>query len=219
VQPQVPSIEDPAPPWRAVVCDARPVVRAGLERVLEDLGEVTVADLPEVGDAIGSTVPSVLVAGLRIDDTETFQAIATATTATPTLRVLVVADGATVIDLREAVLAGVDSFLLASAPTGEVRDAAVATARGDRVISASIAMQLAGSWRSEPRDSGASALTARELEVLQLLAEGLTNDRIGERIGLTSRTVKTHVQNLLTKLDASDRTGAVARGFRLGLIR
>jgi DNA-binding NarL/FixJ family response regulator len=55
--------------------------------------------------------------------------------------------------------------------------------------------------------------------VLQLLAEGLTNQQIGSRIGLPSRTVKTHVQNLLAKLDAPDRTGAVARGFRLGLIR
>jgi len=124
-----------------------------------------------------------------------------------------------VIDMREAVIAGVDSFLLASAPVGEVRDAAVATARGDRIISSSIAMQLAGSWRTEPHATGAASLTPRELEVLQLLAEGLTNDRIGERIGLSSRTVKTHVQNLLLKLDAGDRTGAVARGFRLGLIR
>lgn len=215
-----PSSDDqPAQTWRAVVCDARPVVRAGLAQVIGELGAVDAADLSEVPAAIGSDPPDVLVAGLRIDDADTFHVIATATTADRHLKVLVVADGATVIDLREAVIAGVDSFLLASAPTGEIRDAAVSTARGDRVISPSIAMQLAGSWRTEPRDSGASALTSRELEVLQLLAEGLTNDRIGERIGLTSRTVKTHVQNLLSKLDAPDRTGAVARGFRLGLIR
>lgn len=211
--------DDAAPPWRAVVCDARPVVRTGLAQVVSALGHVEVADLPDVTEAIGPTSPDVLVAGLRIDDADTFKVIATATAADPELKVLVVADGATVIDLREAVIAGVDSFLLATAPVGEIRDAAASTARGDRIISTSIAMQLASNWRSEPRHSGASALTARELEVLQLLAEGLTNDRIGERVGLTSRTVKTHVQNLLLKLDAPDRTGAVARGFRLGLIR
>lgn len=205
--------------FRTIVCDARPVVRAGLATVVAELGEVIQVDLDDLAGALAAARPDVVIAGLRIDDADTFRVIATQTSVDPSLPVLIVADGATVIDLREAVIAGVDSFLLASAPTGEVRDAAVATARGDRIISPSIAMQLAGSWRSESRASGVSSLGARELEVLQLLAEGLTNDRIGERIGLSSRTVKTHVQNLLTKLDATDRTGAVARGFRLGLIR
>ena len=206
-------------PWRAVVCDSRPVVRAGLAAVLAPLGPVCDAALEDVPTAVAAERTDVLVAGLRIDDADTFPVIAGRTTADPSLRVLIVADGATVIDMREAVIAGVDSFILASAPVGEIRDAASATARGDRIISPSIAMQLAGSWRTEPHASGAASLTTRELEVLQLLAEGLTNDRIGDRVGLSSRTVKTHVQNLLLKLDAADRTGAVARGFRLGLIR
>ena len=206
-------------PWRAVVCDSRPMVRAGLSAVLAPLGPVCEAALEDVPAAIATGRPDVLVAGLRIDDADTFPVIAGRTSADPSLRVLIIADGATVIDMREAVIAGVDSFILASAPVGEIRDAASATARGDRIISPSIAMQLAGSWRTEPHATGAASLTTRELEVLQLLAEGLTNDRIGDRVGLSSRTVKTHVQNLLLKLDAGDRTGAVARGFRLGLIR
>lgn len=168
---------------------------------------------------VAAVEPDVFVAGLRIDDPEMFRIIAALTTKNPNLRVLVVADGATVIDLREAVIAGVHSFLLASAPTGEVRDAARTTANGDRVISPSIAMQLAGAWRTPNRDTNSSALTPRELEVLQLLAEGMTNEQIGQRVGMSARTVKTHVQNLLSKLDATDRTGAVARGFRLGLIK
>jgi len=208
-----------APMWRAVVCDTRPVVRAGLATVIASLGPVCEASLHEVPAVVSAGRTDVLVAGLRIDDADTFPVIAARTSADPELRVLVVADGATVIDMREAVIAGVDSFVLASAPVGEIRDAAAATARGDRIISPSIAMQLAGSWRTEPHASGAASLSTRELEVLQLLAEGLTNERIGERGGLSSRTVKTHVQNLLLKLDAADRTGAVARGFRLGLIR
>jgi DNA-binding NarL/FixJ family response regulator len=207
------------PPWRAVVCDSRPVVRAGLSAVIAPLGPVCEAALEDVPEVVAAGRTDVLVAGLRIDDADTFPVIAARTSADPDLRVLVVADGATVIDMREAVIAGVDSFVLASAPVGEVRDAAAATARGDRIISPSIAMQLAGSWRTEPHATGAASLSTRELEVLQLLAEGLTNDRIGDRVGLSSRTVKTHVQNLLLKLDAADRTGAVARGFRLGLIR
>jgi DNA-binding NarL/FixJ family response regulator len=208
-----------APTLRVVVSDARPVVRAGLCAAIEPVADVTDVPLEHAVARVLADGPDVLVTGLRIDDVETFKVVAGANAGLPALKVLIVADGATVIDLREAVIAGVDSFVLASSPVGEVRDATVRTARGERIISPSIAMQLAGTWRQDPREAGASALTPRELEVLQLLAEGLTNERIGERIGLTSRTVKTHVQNLLVKLDVPDRTGAVARGFRLGLIR
>ncbi len=215
---------EPSPPAAAndatvLICDARPVVRAGLRAVLGDLDLVGDCDLDRAAEHLERLEPTILVAGLRDDDPATFRAIAAAKNAHDGLRVLVVADAATVIDLREAVIAGVDSFLLSSAPVDELRDGVVRTARGERIVSPSIAMQLAGSWRGEPREPGASALTPRELEVLQLLAEGLTNQQVGSRLGLSGRTVKTHVQNLLGKLDVPDRTGAVARAFRLGLIR
>lgn len=203
--------------WRAVICDSRPVVRAGLAKAVEDVGRTELTDIANLPEAIGTTPPDVLITGLRADDVAMFQAVSLVTATHPDLNVLIVGDHATVIDLREAILAGVTSFLLSDAPLGEICDAAIATARGDRMISPAIAL-LAGSWRSEPRKVGSAPLTPRELEVLQLLAEGLTNDGIGERIGLSSRTVKTQVQNLLTKLDVTDRTGAVARAFRLGLI-
>ncbi len=203
---------------RILVCDARPVMRTGLTAAVTELGATEETGIEQLVDAVTASNPDVLVAGLRIDDPDTFRTISLAKAACPDLEVLVVADGATVVDLREAVIAGVTSFLLASAPSREIRDATRATARGERVISPSIAMQLAGTWRQSATEVGASMLTSRELEVLQLLAEGLTNERIAERIGLSPRTVKTHVQNLLGKLDVPDRTGAVARGFRLGLI-
>ena len=207
------------PGLRALVCDSRPVVRAGLAAVLARTCPVAPADLDEVPRLIDEFAPTVLVAGLRIDDPTTFGVVAKARSTHPNLRVLVAADGATVVDLREAVIAGVDSFLLTSAPTGELREAVMRTARGERMISPSIALQLADTWRQEPPETNASALTPRELEVLQLLTEGLTNEQIASRLGTPSRTIKTHVQHLLVKLDARDRTGAVARGFRLGLVR
>ncbi|MEX1163664.1 MAG: response regulator transcription factor [Nitriliruptor sp.] len=204
-----------------LVADGRPVVRAGLAAILgsADVWLNGECALSETVGSITAEQPDVLVVGLREDDPETFRVVATAKAVHDGLHALVVADAATVIDLREAVIAGVDSFLLSSVSADDLRDAVERTARGERIVSPSIAMQLAGSWRQEPRESGASALTSRELEVLQLLAEGLTNQQVGTRLGLSARTVKTHVQNLLVKLDVPDRTGAVARGFRLGLIR
>ena len=205
-----------------LVTDSRPVVRAGLLAVLsgaddlEALGEV---DLEGAIDEIGRSMPDVLVSGLRDDDPQTFRTVASAKALHEELKVMVVADSVTVIDLREAVIAGVDSFLLSTSQPQELCEAAHQTGQGERVVSPTIAMQLAGAWRNEPSDASASALTPREIEVLQLLAEGLTNQQAGARLGLSARTVKTHVQNLLVKLDVPDRTGAVARAFRLGLIR
>jgi DNA-binding NarL/FixJ family response regulator len=205
-----------------LVTDSRPLVRAGLVRVFEDVESLEMVgetDLDEAVEWVERTHPDVLVSGLRDDDPQTFRVVAAAKSAHEGLRVMVVADSVTVIDLREAVIAGVDSFLLSTSTMQELREGALQTARGERIVSPTIAMQLAGTWRNEPPDASASALTPREIEVLQLLAEGLTNQQVGSRLGLSARTIKTHVQNLLVKLDVPDRTGAVARAFRLGLIR
>ena len=188
------AVADATTTTTVLVADGRPVVRAGLGAVLGDEAIELLGDcaLEETVERVTAERPQVLVVGLRDDDPETFRVVATAKAVHDELHALVVADGATVIDLREAVIAGVDSFLLSSVTAEELRDAVTRTARGERIVSPSIAMQLAGRQR---RRTGLA------------------------RLGLSARTVKTHVQNLLVKLDVPDRTGAVARAFRLGLIR
>ena len=204
-----------------VFADDRPLVRAGLRAVLTGDGVSIVGEcgLGDVVATVGRELPSVLVTVARENDPDPFRVVATVKALHAELRVLVIADAASVVDLREAVISGVDSFLLSDASEQDIRDAIAATARGERVVSPEVAMQLAGSWRQGNDEGGPSPLTPRELEVLQLLAEGLTNQEVGTRLGLSARTIKTHVQNLLSKLDVPDRTGAVARAFRLGLIR
>jgi len=204
-----------------VVADDRPLVRAGLQALVdggEYLSLSESCDLAEMVSAVERHLPSVLVAAIRESDPDPFTQVARAKALHPALNILVITDGASVMDLREAIVAGVDSLLLFDAGVDEIIEGVIATARGERVVSPSIAMQLAGTWRHE-RGASTTSLTPRELEVLQLLAEGMTNNEIGERLGLSARTIKTHVQNLLGKLDSPDRTGAVARGFRMGLIR
>jgi DNA-binding NarL/FixJ family response regulator len=204
-----------------LVSDDRPLVRAGLRAIISndavDLRGACALD--QAVEVVERERPAVLVVAVRENDPDPFRVVATAKALHSGLRVVVIADTASVIDLREAVIAGVDSFLLTDASEADIRDAVRATARGERVVSPEVAMQLAGSWRHETRTAEGSSLTPRELEVLQLLAEGLTNQEIGQRLELSARTIKTHVQNLLSKLDVPDRTGAVARGFRLGIIR
>jgi two-component system, NarL family, response regulator DevR len=169
------------------VTDSRPLVRAGLVRLLSEggpPGPLTEAGFDAAAETIEADRPDVLVIGLRDDDPQTFRVVAAAKTAHEELRVMVVADSVTVIDLREAVIAGVDSFLLSTSTGEELRDGVLRTANGERIVSPTIAMQLAGTWRNEPPDVNASALTPREIEVLQLLAEGLTNQQVGSRLGL-----------------------------------
>lgn len=206
-----------------VVSDVRPLVRAGLASILGAAEDVTLAEACDPGqvlDAIEQHLPSVLVVSVSATQADPFQVVATAKALHPGMRVLVITDATSVVDLREGVTAGADSFLLSDVSERELADGVVATARGDRAVSPEVAMQLAAAWHDDPR-GGASTqhLTPRELEVVTRLADGMTNQQIGEVLGLSSRTVKTHVQNLLAKLDAPDRTGAVARAFRLGLIR
>lgn len=206
---------------QVVVLDDRPIVRAGLRTALGGDGVAHVEDGP-LGEAVNLVEafrPRVVVVVVRGGNVEPFRAVATSKALRADVRVLVLADAVNAADLREAVVAGADSFLLTSAPIAELQRAVQATAKGERVVSPEVAVHLVGSWRPEEPPPQRANLTPRELSVLNLLSEGLTNQQIADRLSVSPRTVKTHVQNLLAKLDSPDRTGAVARGLRLGLIR
>lgn len=223
VRPDDPLLLDPKErTLTAVVADDRPVIRAGIAaavRPSDEIGHVVDTGLSDAVETIDRVLPEVLLIYVREGDPEAFRIVATTKALHADLRVLALADATNVTDLREAVIAGVDSFLLTTASMEEIREAAITTGQGDRVISPEVAVQLAGTWERDMDHSMAQSLTPREVEVLELLAEGLTNQEIGTRLSVSGRTIKTHVQNLLTKLDVPDRTGAVARAFRLGVIR
>jgi DNA-binding NarL/FixJ family response regulator len=205
------------------VADDRPVVRAGIAAALrsEENDPFVIVERPlhRLGETVSSGGPGVVVVPLRREDPEPFRAIATAKALEDEVQVLALIDEVRGTELREAVVAGVDGFLVTSAPLGELHRAVGSMARGERVVSPEVAMHLVDTWRPDPQGGAQTAVTARELEVLELLSEGMTNAEIADRLEVSPRTVKTHVQNLLTKLDVPDRTGAVARAFRLGLIR
>ena len=212
--------EPPAGTPVLVVADDRPVVRAGLATLLRPLPvalELPVTGLTEALAEHDHLAVDLLVVGIREAGTDAFAAIAAVAQQRRSMPVLAIADSASVIELREAVIAGVDSFLLTSTSAEELRDAVRRTLSGDRVIAPSIAIQLASAGR--PSDGGgAAALTRQELDVLRLAADGLTNDAIAAELGIASRTVKTRIQGVLGKLEVPDRTAAVARALRLGLI-
>ena len=204
----------------AVVACARPLVLAGLRATVggdEALDVVDAVGTEGIVEAVTRHQPDLLVIAVHGREDDPFREVASAVAVADDLHVLAIADAASVVELREAIVAGVQSLLLGDATIEQVRDAARDTADGQRVLDPEIAIQLAGSWADDVGVPEAS-LTSRELDVLRLLAEGMTNKQIGAELDLAPRTVKTHVQNLLVKLDTPDRTGAVAQGFRRGLI-
>jgi DNA-binding NarL/FixJ family response regulator len=206
-----------------VATDSRPIARAGLAAVLEGSPGVLLAaivDPRHAQKALAEHLPSVLLVSVPGTDTDPFRVVVEARQHHPTIHTLLLTDAASVVDVQTGVAAGVDSFLLSSAGPDELVEGIVTTARGERALSPELAMHLASAWRDTSSSRGrGDHLTARELEVLAQLAEGLTNQQIGEELDMSTRTVKTHVQSLLTKLDAADRTAAVARAFRQGLVR
>lgn len=203
----------------AVVAASRPLLQAGLEAAVHGAGlDLEGRATPDsLVMTVADTKPDLVVVAITDDGGDPFAEIARITTVHPACNVLAITEAASIIELREAIVAGVQSLLLADCSMEELHDAIAQTADGNRVLAPEVAMQLAGSWTAEPANAEAQ-LTARELQVLQWLAEGMTNASIAEELDLSARTVKTHVQNLLVKLDARDRTGAVAQGFRRGLI-
>jgi DNA-binding NarL/FixJ family response regulator len=124
---------------------------------------------------------------------------------------LVVTDQSTGWQIRRAVDAGVRGYLLHDCSGEELADAVRCVAEGRRYLSNPAADQLLDNF-------SAAVPTARELEVLKLMAEGLANKSIGQRMGIGEGTVKTHVKAILRKLGEPTRTAAIGEAFRRGLL-
>ena len=126
----------------------------------------------------------------------------------------------------DAFRAGASGFLLKDAPPAELVNGVRTVARGEALLAPTVTRALIGHFaeRLRPGDPSRAAredvvrtLTPREMEVLQLIAEGLSNAEIAAALFITSETVKTYVSRILTKLDLRDRVQAVVLAYRIGL--
>lgn len=121
----------------------------------------------------------------------------------------------------EALRAGASGFLLKDAPAEDLVHAVRAVAKGETTLAPIVTRRLVEHYASRPQPGGAAAiatLTARELEVLHLLAVGDSNAEIGDTLGLSEATVKTHVGRVLDKLGVRDRVQAVIAAYESGLV-
>jgi two-component system, NarL family, response regulator len=200
---------------RVLVADDHPVVRTGLTAVL-----VQQADLELVAEAENGARavalyrehrPDVCLMDLRMPVMDGVEAIRNITTEFPNARILALTTYEGDADIRRALEAGARGYLLKDMLLTEVIQAVRAVHRGERVIPHAVAARLA----EFPERSD---LTERELEVLQLVARGLSNKEAARAIGRTDETVKIHLKNLFAKLGVADRTEAVTVALTRGLI-
>ena len=211
------ALGEPVGPLRVVVADDHPIWREAVERDLAAAGlEVVGAagDGDKAVRVVTATRPDVLVCDLQMpgrSGVEVTRAVAGLT------RVLVLSASGEQADVLEAVKAGATGYLLKSSSASELVDAVRRTAAGDAVFTAGLAGLVLGEYRRTAADDGAPRLTARETEVLRLVAKGLTAKQVAERLVLSHRTVENHVQNTLTKLALHNRAQLVRYAVEQGL--
>jgi len=214
-------------PLRVLRADDQEMVRAGLRMLidfqpdLEVVGEA--ADGLEAVDVVTRLRPDVVLMDVRMPRCDGIEASRRVLAAVPEVAVVVLTTFDEDASLAEALRAGVSGFLLKTAPPEQLLQAIRTVAAGNGLLDPAVTLRvIASSARSPAPDPAAAArlatLTARETDVLRLVADGLTNAEIAAALYLGEATVKTYLSRMLTKLDVRDRVQAVAFAFRSGLV-
>ena len=211
---------------RVLVADDQHLLRAGISGILNAAPDIQV--IGEAGDGeqavelAAAHRPDVTLMDIRMPLLDGIEATRRIITAAPDAKILIL----TTFDLDayvyEALHGGASGFLLKDTPPRQLMEAVRTVAAGDTLLAPAITRRLIARFTARPiptapSPKGLENLTIREREVLALVAEGLTNHEIARQLHIGPGTAKTHVRNLLTKLDARDRVQLVILAYRTGL--
>ena len=200
---------------RVLSIDDHPLVREGLAALINSQADMCVVAQGSTGhEAIklfGELQPDVALMDVRLPDMSGIDAMVTILSSSPRARVIMVTSSEGDVEIERALEGGAKGYILKSMPPREVLDAIRKVHSGNKAIPPEIAMQLANHMSDE-------TLTTREIEVLQQVAEGNRNRDIADRLFISEGTVKVHLQHIMDKLGASDRTQAITIAVRRGII-
>ncbi len=210
---------------RVLVADDQSLVRAGFRMLLSGEPDIEVVAEAEDGrEAVENTArfrPSVILMDIRMPELDGLAATRRILASDPAARILIL----TTFDLDEyiyeALNAGASGFVLKDDPPEQLIAAIHTVAAGDALLSPSVTRRVIERFAHIPRPTPPrelDELTARERDILQLVAEGLSNAEIGERLFISETTVKTHVTHVLQKLNLRDRVQAVVLAHQTGLL-
>jgi DNA-binding NarL/FixJ family response regulator len=205
-------------PVRLVIVDDHPVVRDGLRGIFAaEPGIEVVGEAQDGSEAVTLAVraaPDVVLMDLRMPTMGGVEAIGRLRSEAPGVRVLVLTTYDTDQDVLPAIEAGATGYLLKDSPRDALVRAVRAAARGEPVLSPTVAGRLMGRVRRPPQE----ALSERELEVLRLVAGGATNREAAARLFISEATIKTHLLHVYGKLGVRDRAAAVGEAYERGLL-
>ncbi len=213
---------------RVLIVDDQELVRAGFRMILELQDDIEVVG--EAGDGADAVTmaraldPDVVLMDVRMPDTDGIEATRLLVATGSPARVLMLTTFDADEHVYEAMKAGASGFLLKNAPPAQLVTAVRATAAGDAQLAPAIVQRMVEELVRRPapgraRPRALDELTERELDVLKLLARGLSNAEIAATLFLSEATIRTHVSRILTKLDVRDRTQAVVLAYESGLVR
>ena len=204
------------PAIRVLLVDDHPVVRQGLRALLSTQDGIEVVGEAGDGgagvDAAGRLSPDVVLMDVVMPKMDGVEALRRICERHAQIRVVMLTSYADERRAMEAVDAGASGFLLKDASPRDVAAAIRAAHRGEAVLHPAVAAKLLAERRRPP--AAHADLTARELEVLRLIARGLQNKQIAAELHLSEKTVKTHVSAILRKLGVADRTQAAMYAVR-----
>ena len=201
-------------PPRCLIVDDHPVVRAGVRAVLEqafDNVEISDAEsIDQVGEVAKDGKPDVVIIDPWRAGVDVGEIVGELQSQVKAPIVVFTSDGGARL-LSEALKAGVKGYVRKDSPSADLVRAIEAARNGEFYVDPGLSSTIV-------LDEGDRTLSARQREILQMLADGMQTDAVATKLGLSTETVRTHTKRILAKLEASTRTQAVAIGIRHGLI-
>ena len=202
-----------------LISDDHPVVRDGLRGMLESQADFEVVGEAEDGaqaiQLAAELKPEIVLMDLRMPVVDGVTAIREIKGSQAESQILVLTTYDSDADILPAIEAGATGYLLKDSSREELYRAIRATARGETVLAPTVAARLVGRMRAPAEEK----LSSRELEVLQLVAEGASNKEIASSLHISQATVKSHLIHIFGKLGVSDRTAAVTVALQRGIMR
>ena len=211
---------------RLMLADDHRMLREGLRRSLTDEGFDVVGEASDGDEAVrlaDSIRPDVILMDVTMPDVDGVEATRRIHQQHPEIRVVMLTMHADQSVIAEALRAGASGYLVKDCSTDEIADAVRLAASDESSLSPELATAMLDEVRridpDSVEDDADRAVTKREVEVLQLIADGCSTPEVAERLYISQKTVKNHLASIYHKLDARDRTQAVLQAVRMGIVR